>query len=97
MLQIRLGRKRHAELNDHLGRSTTGSWPGMSEQQAWEVGRGTWKVNAVRALAQDEVQIIDLEGTVLAVAKINGVCKHDDRYELKGDLLLPSVSRSKQH
>ena len=62
--------------------------PGMSEADVWEVSRGIWKFNADRALSQDEVQIINTEGTVLAVAKITGITKHDGRYALEGELLL---------
>jgi hypothetical protein len=60
----------------------------MSAREAWEAGRGVWKLNADRALAQDEVQIVDLEGMVLAVGTIKGISKHYDRYALEGELLL---------
>lgn len=95
MLQIQLGPEQPADPDDGLGRSTVGSRPGMSEQEAWEAGRGVWKLNADRALAQDEIQIVDLEGTVLAVGIIKGISKHRDRYALEGELLLgdPRVSK----
>lgn len=51
------------------------------------IGRGVWKFNADRALQQDEVQIVDLAGTVLAVAEITGLTKSGDRYALEGRLL----------
>ncbi|MFC5212090.1 hypothetical protein ACFPM0_36875 [Pseudonocardia sulfidoxydans] len=66
----------------------------MTEHEAWDAGRGVWKLNADRALQQDEVQIVDLAGTVLAVAEITGLAKvtglanSRDRYELQGRLLL---------
>ncbi|MBY8844614.1 hypothetical protein [Streptomyces sp. SP2-10] len=59
----------------------------MTEDEAWQAGRGIWKFNADRALAQDEVQIVNTEGLVLAVATITGISKHGDRYALEGELL----------
>ena len=87
MLQIQLGAERPADTGDGLGRATVGCRPGMSEEEAWQAGRGIWKFNADRALSQEEVQIISTDGTVLAVAKITGISKHGDRYALEGDLL----------
>ncbi|WP_228924527.1 hypothetical protein [Streptomyces sp. DH7] len=60
----------------------------MSEEEAWQAGRGIWKFNADRALSQEEAQIINIDGTVLAVARITGISKYGDRYALEGDLLL---------
>ncbi|GAA3085205.1 hypothetical protein ACFQ0X_01210 [Streptomyces rectiviolaceus] len=67
----------------------------LSETQAWEAGRGIWKFNADRALSQDEVQIINTEGTVLAVVKVTGITQHGGRYALEGELLRgdPRVGR----
>lgn len=87
MLQIQLGPERPAKPGDRLGRSTIGWRPGMTEDEAWQAGRGIWKFNADRALAQDEVQIVNTEGLVLAVATITGISKHGDRYALEGELL----------
>ncbi|UQA90520.1 hypothetical protein [Streptomyces halobius] len=96
MLQIQIGAERAADADDWLERSTLGWRPGMSEDEAWEAGRGVWKFNADRALSQGEVQIINTEGMVLAVAKITGISKCGDRYALEGDLLRgdPRVGRS---
>ena len=58
---------------DGLGRSRVGSHPGMTPKEAWEAGRGAGVFKADQVLEQNEVQIVDLEGTVLAVAKINGI------------------------
>ncbi|MFF2653527.1 hypothetical protein [Streptomyces sp. NPDC058045] len=68
----------------------------MSQDEAWLAGRGIWKFNADRALAQDEAQIIALDGTVLAVARITGITKHRDRYALEGHVLRgdPRVGRA---
>ncbi|MET9415360.1 hypothetical protein ABZY03_14485 [Streptomyces klenkii] len=59
----------------------------MTESQAWEVGRGVWKFNADRALAQEEAQIVNTDGIVLAVARITGISKHGDRFALEGEVL----------
>lgn len=88
MLQIQLGPERPAPADDWLERARIGSWLGISEQDAWQTGRGVWKFDADRALKQDEVQIVDLVGTVLAVARITGITKCGDRYALEGELLL---------
>ncbi|MFH9138864.1 hypothetical protein [Streptomyces sp. NPDC017524] len=87
MLQIQIGPEREADPDDMLGRPTTGWRPGMNEDEAWEAGRGIWKFNADRALSQDEVQIINTQGIVLAIAKITGISKHGNRYALQGKLL----------
>lgn len=102
MLQIQLGQVREVDSDsDPLGRSTVGSWPGMTEQEAWEAGRGVWKFNADRALQQDEVQIIDLGGTVLAVAEVTGITtfKDTDRYAMTGNLRIgdPRVGKLTEH
>lgn len=102
MLQIQLGQCREVDPGDDpLGRSTIGSWPEMTEQEAWEAGRGVWKFNADRALQQDEAQIVDLAGTVLAVAEVTGITtfKDTDRYALTGNLRSgdPRVGRSTEH
>jgi len=89
VLQIQLGPERAVEpSSDWLARSRIGSWPGMSEQDAWTAGRGVWVLDTDRALKQDEVQIVDLAGTVLAVAEIIGITKCGTRYALEGRLLL---------
>lgn len=95
MLQIQIGAERAADAGDSLGRTVLGWRTGMSEDEAWQAGRGVWKFNADRALSQDEVQIINTSGMVLVVAKITGISKHGDRYALEGDVLRddPRVGR----
>ncbi|MFI9625993.1 hypothetical protein [Streptomyces sp. NPDC052042] len=95
MLQIRIGPERAADVGDGLARTLLGWRPGMSEDEAWEAGRGVWKFNADRALSQSEAQIINAAGTVLAVARITGISKHGDRFALQGELLRgdPRVGR----
>lgn len=88
MLQIQLGPSLGVDPNrDPLGRSRVGAYPGISEEDAWEAGRGTWKFNPDRALEQDEAKIVDVHGTVLAIGRITGVEKHGDRYALTANLL----------
>jgi hypothetical protein len=50
-------------------------------------GAGAWVFKADQVLEENEAQIVDLEGTVLAVAKINGLVKAGDRYAIEGDPL----------
>lgn len=92
MLQIQIGPDRHVDpATDPLGRSRVGYHVGMSEREAWEIGRGTWRLNVDRALAQDEVQIVSPDGIVLAVAKLWGIVKpkarEPGRYALDGELV----------
>ncbi|WP_277212315.1 hypothetical protein [Isoptericola croceus] len=87
MLQIQLGTRREADPDDALGRTVVGWWPGMDEDEAWASGRGVWKLNADRVLENDEVQIVNTEGTVLAIARITGVTKHGDRRAVEGTLM----------
>jgi hypothetical protein len=88
MLQIQLGPDREAGPDDVLGRSRVGYRPGMTEEEAWETGRGVWRLNADRALEEDEVQIVNLDGIVVVVADILGVSKTrvPGRYAIDGKL-----------
>lgn len=89
MIQIRLGPDRAVDPStDPLCRTRVGARPDMSEQQAWEAGRGVWKLRAARAMAEREVQIVDQRGTILAVAEITGLEKYGDRQALRGTLRL---------
>lgn len=88
MLQIRLGHDAPALIDDWLGRSRIGFRPGMTELEAWEAGRGVWKLKAANVLAQEEIQIISLDGIVRAVATITGIKKCGDRQAVEGDLLI---------
>lgn len=91
MLQIRIGQVRSMDpLTEALGRGRIGYRPGMTEQQAWEAGRGVWVLKVDRALEQDEVQVINLDDIVLAVAEVLGVSKTraPGRYAIDGRLKL---------
>ncbi|MCZ4120286.1 hypothetical protein [Streptomyces sp. H39-S7] len=87
VLQILLGPERAVE-GDPLGRSALGWRTGMTEAEAWEAGRGVWKFKTDRALAQEVAQVVNAQGTVLAVATITGISKHGDRFALEGRLLV---------
>lgn len=86
-LQIRLGRRRSATVDDPLHRTTIGWVEGMSERESWEAGRGVWRIDATRALDQDEVQIINQAGVIVAIGTITAIVKHGERREVRGDLL----------
>jgi hypothetical protein len=91
VLQIQLGQGREVDPADEaLERSRIGYHVGMSEQEAWAAGRGTWRLNVDRALEEDEAQIVNLDGVVVAVAKILGISKTraPGRYAIDGELIL---------
>lgn len=91
MLQIQLGPGRQVDPStEALGRSRVGYHPGMTEQEAWTAGRGVWVLKVDRALEQDEIQIVNLDGIVVAVAEILGVAKTrtPGRYAIDGNLKL---------
>lgn len=91
MLQIQLGPDRQTDPStEPLGRSRIGYHPGMTEQEAWAAGRGVWVLRVDRALEQDEIQVVNLDGIVLAVAEILGVAKTrtPGRFALDGQLKL---------
>lgn len=84
MIQIRLGIERAVGPGDPLGRSTIGYRPGMSMEEAWEAGRGVWKLKATRVLEEEEAVVLSPEGEVLVVATITGISKHGDRQAIEG-------------
>jgi hypothetical protein len=90
MLQIQLGKGKPADPNDDLGRSRLGYHDGMDETEAWLVGRGDWAFRTDRALEHNEVQVVNADGIVLAVAELRGVTRCRDgrrRFFLEGALL----------
>ncbi len=88
MLQIQIGPRKDLAADDELGRSFIGWFPGITEAEAWGVSRGVWKFKADRALEEHDAQIVNTEGTVLAVARITGITKCEGgRYALEGELL----------
>jgi hypothetical protein len=62
----------------------------MTEQEAWEAGRGTWKM-AVDKAGRQRFAVVVGEGVVRAVAEITGTVVHDtatgQRVELQGEVL----------
>jgi hypothetical protein len=89
VLQIQLSREQSVDpAVDWLGRASIGAKPGMSEAEAWTAGRGVWLLNTDRALRQDEVQIVDRSGKVLAIATITGLTKCGGYFALEGKLLV---------
>jgi hypothetical protein len=89
MLQIQLGPDREIE-DEVLGRPRIGYRQGMTEEEAWEAARGTWKLNPDRALEENEVQVVNPDGFVVAVARILGISKTQvpGRYAIQGELLV---------
>jgi hypothetical protein len=71
---------------DPMGRAFTGYFPRMTEPEAWEAGRGVWRMSAARA-AREKFALIVGEGLVRAVGQVTGLAVHGDRIELQGRLL----------
>lgn len=87
MLQVQLGEGKPARSEDELGRARLGWHPDMDEEEAWQAGRGDWALKTDHVLDQHEVQIVNLDGTVVAVATIRGVTRVKDgrrRFFLEG-------------
>jgi len=88
VIQVQLGRRRPSEPTaDNLYRSAVGATPDMSADEAWEAGRGVWKLRADRALQEDQVKVVDTAGTVLTVATLTGISKAGARFALEGTVL----------
>ena len=68
---------------DCLGRAYIGCFPRMTEDEAWQAGRGVWKMNRSRAAAERFALIAGM-GKVLAVAEVEGLTQHGDRFALEG-------------
>jgi hypothetical protein len=75
---------------DPLGRGYVGYFPRMTEDEAWEAGRGVWKVNKDK-ISRQRFALITGEGTVRAVAEVTGYAEHHTdtgtRVALNGALL----------
>jgi hypothetical protein len=72
--------------DDLLGRVFIGYFPRMTESEAWDAGRGVWRMSAARA-AREKFALIVGEGVVRAAAQITGFAVHGDRIELQGHVL----------
>src|SRR6266508_3187652 len=77
---------------DHLGRNWAGHFPRMTEEEAYEAGRGAWPLGD-RAKAERVALIVGGgtgRGKVLAAVEIASWTKHeDDRLSLTGTVLGP--------
>ncbi|MEV0702647.1 hypothetical protein AB0I53_32655 [Saccharopolyspora sp. NPDC050389] len=84
-IRLKLGNYETVE-GDPLGRAFIGYFPRMTEFEAWEVGRGVWRMNAEKASRQRFALIVG-EGLVRAVGEVIGVSTHGDRIALEGEVL----------
>lgn len=84
-VRFKLGRYETVE-NDPLGRSYVGYFPRMTEVEAWEAGRGLWRVSIDKVTRQKFALIVG-EGIVRAVVEIETFHPHDDKMALKGTVL----------
>jgi hypothetical protein len=87
-VRFKLGEYRSTNGDDPLGRPHVGYFPRMTEQEAWDAGRGVWKMNRQRA-ARQKFSLIVGEGQVRAIGEVTGFRPTDDgdRVELVGHLL----------
>jgi hypothetical protein len=90
VLEIKLGDYREVGEGEELfplERTAIGWQEGMTPQQAWESARGVWKLRPDRAINEQEVRVVNRHGEIVAVANLRGLIRHDDRFELVGDLV----------
>ncbi|GLW91138.1 hypothetical protein [Actinokineospora globicatena] len=89
-LRLKLGNY-ETQYVDALGRTWVGYFPRMTEQEAWESGRGLWKMSSERAARQRFALIVG-EGLVRAVGEITTLSVHStptgQRVALEGHVLL---------
>ncbi|MGY5229709.1 hypothetical protein ACXGR9_35560 [Nocardia asiatica] len=72
--------------DDPLGREHVGYFPRMTEEEAWQAGRGVWKANRER-VTREQFAIIIGDGRVCAVAEIHEVTEIDGRVAVNGEVL----------
>lgn len=84
-LEIRLA-EHQAELPEGQPwpRPYRGYRPGDNPETVWAINRGVWRLDAQRALAEDEVVFTSPGGLVVCVATVEGLNKHGDRLALIG-------------
>ncbi|PPJ35811.1 hypothetical protein C5E45_23660 [Nocardia nova] len=85
-VRFKLGTYSPTDGAEPMGREWVGWFPRMTEEEAWESGRGTWKANPER-LGREKFALITGGGTVLAIGEIDEVVPYDDRYAVQGPLL----------
>lgn len=86
-IRIALGNYEPVE-GDPLGRDYIGYFPRMTEQEAWIAGRGVWKISP-ESVGREVCALIVGGGLVRAIAKIEGMTQHEDRYAIEGELVGP--------
>ncbi|MBB5158196.1 hypothetical protein [Saccharopolyspora phatthalungensis] len=84
-IRLKLGNYETVQ-GDPLGRSFIGYFPRMTETEAWEAGRGVWRMNAEKASRQRFAVIVG-EGHIRAVGEVTGVTAQGDRIALEGTAL----------
>lgn len=84
-IRLKLGNYETVQ-GDPLGRGHIGYFPRMTEAEAWEAGRGVWRMSADRA-SRNKFALIVGEGVVRAAGQITGFSVHGDRIALQGHLL----------
>lgn len=86
-VRIKLGDYQTVQ-GDPLDRGYIGYFPRMTEAEAWEAGRGVWKMSR-RRTSREHFALVVGAGLVRAVAEIHGASVHGDRVALEGHLLTP--------
>lgn len=84
-VRLKLGSYEPVE-SDPLGRSSIGFFPRMTEQEAWDAGRGVWRMS-IEKIARQKFALVVAEGRVRAVGEITGFTLHGERVALDGHLL----------
>lgn len=72
--------------DDPLDRDHIGYFPRMTEEEAWQAGRGVWKANRERVIREQFAVIIG-DGRVCAVAEIHEVVDLEGRLAVDGEVL----------
>jgi hypothetical protein len=89
-IRIKLGDYQTVD-DDPLGRGYVGCFPRMTEAEAWEAGRGVWKMNRTRANSERFALIVG-QDKVIAAAQVKGVNQYEDRIALQGSLVRRAAS-----
>src|SRR5437763_918262 len=84
-IRLKLGSYEPVEA-DPLNRDSIGYFPRMSEAEAWEAGRGVWRMSTEK-ITRQKFALIVAEGRVRAVGEITGHTVHGDRIALEGQAL----------
>jgi hypothetical protein len=84
-VRLKLGSYEPVEA-DPLNRDSIGYFPRMTEAEAWEAGRGVWRMSTEKITRQKFVLIV-AEGLVRAVGEIAGYTVHGERIAIEGKAL----------